>query len=134
MRIHVWVDQWQQECCGESFRIGSAVTWTVSSSAMGSEWAGLLLGEEWGRAVTHHEEHHSEDEELGVVSGVVHTIYDVTCRRTRNDRAFEPVPMSGVLTPTDSAEVGDSTSQFGDDSAVTFEGWIVELDLLEARG
>ena len=44
--LTVWVDSWQMQCCGEPFRVGSQVTWTLG--AADQDWlretgsAGLL--------------------------------------------------------------------------------------------
>lgn len=38
----VWVDFWQMQCCGEPFRTGDQVAWTVR--ATDPDWLEVMLG------------------------------------------------------------------------------------------
>ncbi len=42
MGMTVWVDSWQMRCCGEPFRVGSQVAWTLSGAD--PDWLGAMLG------------------------------------------------------------------------------------------
>jgi hypothetical protein len=43
----VWIESWQQQCCGDDFRVGSVVRWQVRTNSDVDEWVELLLGAEW---------------------------------------------------------------------------------------
>ena len=42
MDMTVWVDSWQMQFCGEPFRRGSQVAWTLAPA--GSDWLKTFLG------------------------------------------------------------------------------------------
>jgi hypothetical protein len=55
MGMTVWVDAWQMQCCGEPFRRGSRVSWTLGT--VDSERIHALLGAH-GQHVDAEEHHH----------------------------------------------------------------------------
>lgn len=56
MIMTVWVDSWQMQCCGDPFRRGSKVTWTLRDADPGRFAA--MLGPFVRRTVEAAEEHH----------------------------------------------------------------------------
>jgi hypothetical protein len=64
MSVWVWVEGWQMECCGESFRIGSTVSWTLTETD--PELLETILGEERAAEIPFTEEHHGTEPEARV--------------------------------------------------------------------
>lgn len=137
MKTYVWVDAWQQQCCGEPFGVGSTVHWNVTPEDEVSEWTKKLLGEEWGRRVEFHEEHHTgEDEPTSSLSGLVKSIKVVTCDRELKENdgigpkglVWMPVPASGRLREVEVADPWEPEPN-PEEHSTTFDGWIVELEV-----
>ncbi|WP_147252177.1 DUF6578 domain-containing protein [Blastococcus sp. TF02-9] len=124
----VWVDSWQQQCCGDDFRVGSHVKWQVRRTEPSADWVATLLGKEWGDKVCFAEEHHdnSADAEL---NGMVQSIQAVTCDRQLekqsprlgSQKVWVPIPGSGQLRKVETAGLTEETY----DPSHTFDGWIV---------
>ncbi len=75
----IWVDAWQMQCCGEPFRLGSQVAWTLCHAGQG--WLEVVLGAEAPRAVDAAEEHHGGiPEDTEPIRGTVTRISAVHCR------------------------------------------------------
>jgi hypothetical protein len=137
MGTFVWIESWQQQCCGHDFRVGSRVRWEVRQNPDGDSWIDLLLGPRWSEKVGFTEDHHM-DESDGVLTGVVAAINVVTCDRVPDDaphlegrgKVMVPVPGSGRLRTVD---VADSWEPEPRDrpSGWSFDGWIVELESAE---
>ena len=103
----MWVDSWQQQCCGEPFEVGSQVAWMLR--AIDREFARSVLGDDLAQSVTHAEEHHGELPEDGpAVVGRVTAIHTVHCefapRIGRQDNTRYPVPGTTVLSSAMSAD------------------------------
>jgi hypothetical protein len=123
----VWVDGWQMQCCGEPFRLGSRIAWTLGSAD--PEWLELVLGAHLRRTVDAAEEHHG-----GVAEDTVPTeakvarIAAVHCRYApqpgSDSLTLYPVPGSGVLTDVESAD-----GWTADRSDEQFAGYLVQLEL-----
>jgi hypothetical protein len=137
MGTFVWIESWQQQCCGDDFRVGSKVRWAVRQNPDGDEWIDLLLGPEWSKKVGFAEDHHL-DENDGVLTGVVANISVVTCDRVLGDASqlgprgnvLVPVPGSGRLRTVEAADCWEPEPR--DRSAGwSFDGWIVELESAE---
>jgi len=54
----VWVDDWQMQCCGEPFGVGSEVAWTVSEAD--GDWLDRMLGPDARSRVDAAEDHHGQ--------------------------------------------------------------------------
>jgi hypothetical protein len=52
----VWVEFWQMQCCGEPFRQGDRVAWTVR--ATDTDWLEVMLGTHAQPGVDAVEDHH----------------------------------------------------------------------------
>ncbi len=120
----LWVDAWQVQCCGEPFRLGSPVAWTVREAD--PDWLEAVLGAKAASGVDGAEEHHGGlPEHTEPVRGVVTRIWAVHCRyapRPGDPRALYPVPGSGVLTDVDSAD-----GRVADRGEERFVGYVVRL-------
>jgi Family of unknown function (DUF6578) len=121
----VWVDSWQLQCCGEPFRRGSKVTWTLRD--VDPDWFETMLGPRARRTVEAAEEHHGGvPEDTLPTRGTVTLIAAVHChyapRPGSDSRTSHPVPGSGVLTEVESAD--GWTADRGEER---FVGYLVQL-------
>jgi hypothetical protein len=124
--ITLWVDAWQMQCCGEPFRLGSQVAWTLRDPD--PDWLEVVLGAEASRAVDAAEEHHGGiPEDTEPVGGIVTRIRAVHCRYAAGpgggSRTLYPAPGSGVLTDVESAD-----GWIADRGEERFVGYVVRLD------
>ncbi|HEX5740137.1 MAG TPA: DUF6578 domain-containing protein [Pilimelia sp.] len=88
MECTVWVAEWQMECCGDPFRCGERVAWTVlvDAGVHAPDWLPDVLGE-LAVPVDAVEEHHGRGAVEPMVGTVV-SIEAVSCR-------FAPGPGDG---------------------------------------
>jgi hypothetical protein len=56
----VWVDSWQQQCCGEGFSVGSAVRWAVNTMSEAADWFATPFGEDSSVRIEYGENHHGD--------------------------------------------------------------------------
>lgn len=127
MGLAVWVDDWQMQCCGEPFRIGSEVAWTVSEAD--GRWLDRMLGLDAQATVEAAEDHHGLlPADTPTTRGTVARIRAVHCRYApkpgADPRALYPVPGSGIVSDIESAD--GWTPDQGD---ARFVGYLVELEL-----
>jgi hypothetical protein len=99
MGITVWVDGWQLQCCGEPFRLGSQVAWTLRAAA--PRWLGKVLGAD-APAVDAWKEHHGGvPEDTAPTRGTITRIVAVHYRSApvpgKGPAAALPIPRRGVL-------------------------------------
>ena len=122
-RLVVWVDGWQQECCGDPWSIGSTVSWTLGDAD--DDYLAPLFPPESGVTVDRAEEHHGGlAEDAPSTSGIVVAIHGVQLRYEpmRGDpRMLYPVPGSAHLTPLTQSD-GDERRSEG------FAGYLVEIE------
>ncbi len=128
MDAYVWVEAWQQQCCGSDFQIGSTVQWQVRRADR-QEWLERLLDTDWSTTVHYSEDHHL-DNHNGTLTGVVADINVLTSDRVLGDapgdvtgRAMVPVPGSGRLREVTVADRWQPPPPNG-----SFDGWIVRLE------
>jgi hypothetical protein len=127
MGMTVWVDSWQMQCCGEPFRLGSQVAWTLGGAD--PDWLEEMLGADAQQAVDAAEEHHGGvPEDTVPTPGTVTRIAAVHCRFAptpgSDSPTSYPVPGSGVTTDVVSA---DGWTADRDDKL--FVGYLVQLEL-----
>jgi hypothetical protein len=96
MGMTVWIDGWQMQCCGEPFRLGSQVAWTLG--AADPDWLEAMLGAL--QTVDAVEEHHGGvPEDTVPTRGTVTHIAAVHCRYAprsgSESRTLYPVAGSG---------------------------------------
>ena len=126
MIMTVWVDSWQMQCCGDPFRRGSRVAWTLRD--VDPDWFAAMLGPFVRRNVAAAEEHHGGvREDTRPTTGTVARIAAVHGRYA--PRAGDPgpsyrVPGSGVLT-----EVESAGGRIADRGEERFVGYLVQLKL-----
>ncbi|MFG2098325.1 DUF6578 domain-containing protein [Streptomyces sp. NPDC048612] len=106
MNLTVWLDDWQMQCCGDPFDIGSEVSWTLIDPD--KEWLADVLGAGTAATVDAAEDHHVDAPEGAAPTvATVTAISAVHCRYA--PRPGEPegtryvVPDSGTLTALTSA-------------------------------
>jgi hypothetical protein len=125
VRATVWIDDWQQQCCGQPFAVGSRVSWTLI--APDAEWLAGVLGPDLSTSITHAEEHHGLPGDATATAGTVRSIRAVRCRYARrpgaDSRMHHPVPGSTAVTSIDTA---DGWEREQDD--LRFVGYLVELE------
>jgi hypothetical protein len=97
MDMTVWVDSWQMQCCGEPFRLGSQVAWTLGPAD--NDWLDGMLGPQARPAADAAEDHHGGvPEDTVPTQGTVTGIAAVCCRyadRPGDPRILYPVPGAG---------------------------------------
>jgi hypothetical protein len=121
MSLTVWVDSWQQECCGTPFAIGSEVTWTLTD-ATGRD-LDLLFASSERIVVDGVEDHHGyAPDDAPVTVAAVTTIRAVQLRYTAADeeRAHRAVPGSARL-------IALHRSDGEEMRAAGFAGYVVEI-------
>ena len=130
MEMTVWVDSWQLQCCGEPFRRGSQVAWTLGPAD--TDWLSEMLSPHAQQAVDAAEDHHGGvPEDTQATMGTVIGIAAVHCRfepmPDGDPATFYPVQGSGV--PTDIESADGWTSDLDDERLV---GYLVQLDATPA--
>jgi hypothetical protein len=125
--LTIWMDGWQMQCCGNPFRIGSRVEWTLVADP-DRDFLTSVLGDDIASAVTHWEEHHGGlPDDAPATAGVVRAIRAVRCRYGRNpgqpDGALYPMAGSAIITQIESADGWDV-----DDGEAKFVAYLIELD------
>ncbi|MFF9351652.1 DUF6578 domain-containing protein [Streptomyces sp. NPDC014734] len=106
MTATVWVDDWQIQCCGQSFAPGDVVSWTLLE--VDPEDYADIVGGERAAGIDFCEEHHGRDEgrapvRLEVLSvDEVHCHYEVPAGSASN--IHHPVPGTTVLVPVEAAD------------------------------
>lgn len=127
MRITVWVDAWQMQCCGGPFAVGGEVRWTVVDPD--PEWLSDLLGPEEAAGVDAAEEHHGDRSQRATPrTGTVTGISAVHCRYAPPPDGDAPVlhPVAGSATRTALPSADGWTPDEGDRR---FVGYLVRLAL-----
>ena len=115
MGLTVWVDEWQQACCGEHFSVGSVVSWTLTDAP--PELA-PLFDPASGVVIDGLEDHHSDlAEGAAVTRGTVQSIRAVQLQYARGTGA---IPGSAVLT---------AVSDSGGGSLGRIAAFLVELEV-----
>ena len=134
--VTVWIDNWEWQCCGEPFEVGSNVLWGLvpASEQFKSELA-KQLGEVADR-LTHCETHHDMDDEIrpipirGKVEGI-YAVYWIRESQRDDPRVYESVPGTGVLESRETANGWEPEDETTSSRVRTFEGYIVELAPLD---
>ncbi|MFD4370748.1 DUF6578 domain-containing protein [Streptomyces sp. NPDC058486] len=120
----VWVDDWQMQCCGESFAPGDVVAWRLLE-ADPEDYADIV-GSERAEEIDFREEHHGEGEGRAPTSVEVVSITEVHCRYGvppgAKERVNHPVPGTTVLVPVKEA---DGWAKARPD--VSFTGYLVTV-------
>lgn len=104
--LTIWVDDWQIQCCGQSFAPGDVVSWTLLE-ADPEDYADVV-GSERADEIDFREEHHGQEEGHAATLVEVVSIAEVHCRYGVPPGATEkvnyPVPGTTVLVPVKDAD------------------------------
>jgi hypothetical protein len=106
MTLTIWVDDWQIQCCGETFTLGDVVSWHLLG--VDPEDYADLVGSDRAAEIDFCEEHHGRENEHAPTRLRVLTITEVHCRyevppgSTSNVR--HPVPGTTELVPVREAD------------------------------
>jgi uncharacterized protein DUF6578 len=124
--VTVWVDDWQMQCCGDPFDVGSKVWWNVVEPDV--EWLSAVLGPELASHVTYREEHHGR--ESRIATGLVRRIHAVHYRTAPlpdgPPNHHYPVSGSARLRVVAAADGWDEPFE-----GAAFGGYLVDLDVVE---
>lgn len=120
------MDAWQLQCCGEPFKVGSRIRWTLTADH-DLRFLADVLGDEVSARVTHREDHHGGvPEDTLPVEGVVRSILAVGSRDgVRPDRHGGVSPRRGTGTVT---SVTSARGQDPDRPGARLVGYVIELD------
>ncbi|KUM82607.1 MULTISPECIES: DUF6578 domain-containing protein [Streptomyces] len=122
MTLTIWVDDWQIQCCGQSFVPGDVVSWTLLEVDP-EDYAGVV-GSQRADEIDFREEHHGQGEGHAPTSVEVVSIAEVHCRYEvppgAKDNVNRPVPGTTVLVP---AKKADGWAKARSD--VRFAGYLV---------
>ncbi|MFE6718703.1 DUF6578 domain-containing protein [Streptomyces albidoflavus] len=123
MTVMIWIDGWQMQCCGESFRSGAVVAWQVVEAD--AEDHADVVGAGRAAEIDFREEHHGGAEEGGASIRVkVGAVVEVHCRyEVAGDGIGYPVPGSTELVPVERAD-GWAAERPG----VSFAGYLVSAE------
>ncbi|WP_330344852.1 hypothetical protein OHA09_17075 [Streptomyces longwoodensis] len=122
MTLTIWVDDWQIQCCGQSFAPGDVVSWTLLE--VDPEDYADVVGRGCADEIDFREEHHGQGEGHAHTSVEVVSIAEVHCRYEvppgATDDVNHPVPGTTVLVP---AKEADGWAKARPD--VSFAGYLV---------
>jgi hypothetical protein len=123
----VWVDDWQMQCCGQPFTVGTTVSWTLREAD--PDWLIAVLGPDVASTVDAAEEHHSDAaRDTPTTTGTVGSIQAVHCRYGPqpggDPRMHYPISGSGVITDVRSAD-----GWTPDQGELRFAGYLVRLEV-----
>jgi hypothetical protein len=122
MTLTIWVDDWQIQCCGESFTPGDVVSWHLLE--VDPEDYVDLVGSDRASEIDFCEEHHGREDEHAPTRLQVLTITEVHCRyEVPSDSPSNvrcPVPGTTKLVPVREADGRAATRP-----QVEFTGYIV---------
>ncbi|MER5734389.1 DUF6578 domain-containing protein [Streptomyces sp. NPDC002262] len=106
MTLTIWVDDWQMQCCGDSFAPGDVVSWRLLE--VDPEDYADIVGGERADEIDFREEHHGQGEEHPPTSVEVVSIVEVHCRYGvppgATGKVNHPVPGTTVLVPVETAD------------------------------
>jgi hypothetical protein len=106
MTLTIWVDDWQIQCCGQSFAPGDVVSWTLLE--VDPKDYAAVVGSERADEIDFREEHHGQGEGHAPISLEVVSIAEVHCRYGvppgATDKVNHPVPGTTVLVPVKEAD------------------------------
>ncbi|MEU8579082.1 DUF6578 domain-containing protein [Streptomyces asoensis] len=106
MTLTIWVDDWQVQCCGQSFASGDVVSGTLLE--VDPEEYADVVGSELANEINFRAEHHGQGEGHAPTSVEVVSIAEVHCRYEvppgSTDNVNYPVPGTTVLVPVKEAD------------------------------
>jgi hypothetical protein len=127
----IWVADWEMQCCGEPFAVGSRVRWRLSPC--GRDMLGAFHDAEEDQPAWYYDHHSDEGTRRPVTrEGNVRSIRAVRCAYRQRGQVLTPVSGSAELRPVDRATGWEDDHDEGGtgQSELSFVGYLVELDLL----
>ena len=133
--MRVWLDNWEWQCCGEQFGVGSEVEWGLTPISPG-ERSFLLepLGAEVVDEISHCETHHEDSADdvqpvpaRGRVESITAVYWARAPRLGGDPREYHPVAGTAVLERRETADGWEPQAEGGP----CFEGYLVELTPLD---
>ncbi|MFD8611333.1 DUF6578 domain-containing protein [Streptomyces sp. NPDC059631] len=122
MKLTIWIDDWQIQCCGQSFAPGDVVSWTLLE--VDPEDYADVVGSDRADEIDFREEHHGQEEGYAPTLVEVLSIAEVHCRYEvvpgATNKVNHPVPGTTVLVPVKEA---DGCAEIRPD--VSFAGYLV---------
>jgi len=128
--VRIWLENWEWECCGEPFSLGSEVVWGLIP--MGDElrsWLATPLGADAVTAITHYETHHADGDDVeptptrGRVDSIDAVYWKLAPHRGGDPRVLYPIASTGALESREHADGWEPET----DGGPSFGGYIVEL-------
>lgn len=99
VKMTVYVENWQMDCCGDPFSAGSHVSWTLIQGR--TAWIQTILGPDADLTIDAKEDHHGKlPAGTPATHGTTRGIYTISCQyapSAGSTSLLEPVPGSGVL-------------------------------------
>jgi hypothetical protein len=126
VKVTVWIDAWQMQCCGDPISLGAPVRWAVMKPD--TDWLSAVLGTASASVVDYAEERHSDQSAMEAVEGIVRSIRTVhyrTAAQPATPTVHYPVPGTAQTSEVSSA---DGWEQPVDQ--LEFGGYLVDLDVL----
>jgi len=128
VRLTVWLEDWQHQCCGEPFSIGSTLGWTLAGP---EEYVDSLFAPDLAVHVDHIDDRHGMHVDLDTPQtvGTVTAIRSVRVRHARdpnNERSWSPVPGSAELAEVERSNGDEMRSR-------DFAGYLVEIQVADAE-
>ncbi|MGA5043904.1 DUF6578 domain-containing protein [Streptomyces arboris] len=122
MTLTIWIDDWQIQCCGQSFAPGDVVSWTLLE--VDPEDYADIVGGERAAEIDFREEHHGQGDGHAPTPVEVVSIAEVHCRYGvppgATDEVSCPVPGTTELV---SVKEADGWAKARPD--VSFAGYLV---------
>jgi hypothetical protein len=123
----VWISDWEMQCCGGDFRVGSEVDWTLSPTVY-LDWKEAALGPTVAASVTDDYDEHGIRDNGVLTHGTVQSIRAAFCEyapRPRRPSGTELYP----VTNTGSCEDRTSSNSGFEPASPTlkFIGYLVDL-------
>ena len=126
MTVLVWVDAWQQQCCGDAFAVGDVVAWPLDETP-DVHWLGAALAPELASRIRYSQERHATARveppvRAGTVVGI-RAAFGRYAALVDGDPGLYPVPGSAVLVDVAGADGRESVP-----TGERLNGYVVEIE------
>ncbi len=128
--MRVWLENWEWQCCGEPFALGSEVLWDlVPADDEFRSWLGTPLGAAVVGSITHYETHHGNGKDVnptstrGRVDSIDAVYWQLAPRPGGDPRVLYPVAGTGALESRERADGREPET----DGGPSFGGYIVDF-------
>ena len=126
MLRRVWIDDWQMQCCGDPFRVGSQVQFSTTQS-LDTDYFSDVLGPDAAAALTDYEDHHDLDVgPMARLIGTVERIEAIFCQYGRRGQTLYPMAGTTQVDLRDKATGWESEHE-DEDAGLRFVGYVVTV-------